>query len=299
MILVTGATGYLGHRVVRQLLGQGKKVRAMVIENDPFLNRLDGLDCEVVVGDITKPETLVNAVSGVKTVIHCAAVIVSNNPDLFHRINYEGTRNLVEKSVEAGVEHFIFISAAAADYKMRTDYGDSKLESERLMEKAGKTNFTIVRPTIIYSKDGGHELNIYVDLMRKIPIIFPLVGSGSARKSPVYVEDVADGICRLVDKPVSYGKTYNFSGGSDVSMKEFTKLWGEAHGVDRIIVPIPMPLVWLAVKVFGMLFKNPPLDRNRVLGIINDANFSNEEAVRDIGYAPTPLLEGLEKAFQS
>ncbi len=297
MILVTGATGYVGHRVVKRLCEQGKSVRVMVIKNDPLINRLDGLDCEIVTADITKPETLDSVVKGIKTCIHLAAVLVSHNRELFHKINYEGTKALVDKCVEAGVEHFIYISAAAANYKIRTDYGNSKVESEKIMVKKDNTNFTIIRPTIIYSKDGGQELMIYLDLMKKVPLVFPIVGSGKALKRPVFVEDIADGLSKLVDNPRTFGKTLNFAGGSEISLIGFTRLWARAHGVKRIMVPIPMTLVWLVVRLLGILMKKPPIDRNRVLGIINDANFSIKESKELIGYDPLPVDLGLAKAF--
>ncbi len=297
MILVTGATGFLGHMVVKQLTEQGREVRALVIKNDPLISSLDGLDCDIYTGDITKPESLVGIMEGIETVIHLAAIMVSDNKELFHWINYEGTKNVVCQAVESKVKHFIYVSAAAADYKIRTDYGDSKFESEKLMKKQGSTNFTIIRPSIIYASHGGQELDIYTEFMKKIPLFFPLVGSGNALKKPVYVDGVVDGLCKLVDKPVSYGKTYNFNGGSDINMLDFTRLWAKAHGVQRLIIPIPMPLIWITVKFLGIFMKNPPVDRNMVLGIINDANFSNEDAVMDIGYNPITLKEGFKKAF--
>ena len=150
IILVTGATGFIGSRLVRRLCVSGYSVRAMVMDNDPLLFKLQGVNCEIVNADITEPATLRPCLEGVKTVFHLAAVLVSGNKELFHKINYQGTENLVNAAVDAGVEHFVYISAAAAGYAKRTTYGESKLKSESLMKRPGKTKFTIIRPTLLY-----------------------------------------------------------------------------------------------------------------------------------------------------
>ena len=74
MILVTGATGYIGNRLVKKLLKHGHRVRAMVIENEPLLENLKGVDCEIAEGDITRKESLKTCLEGIKTVFHCAGI---------------------------------------------------------------------------------------------------------------------------------------------------------------------------------------------------------------------------------
>src|SRR3990167_2597067 len=96
MILVTGATGYIGNRLVKWLCKCGHRVRAMVMDNDQLLYQLEGIKCDIMKGDITVPQTLRSCLEGIKTVFHLAAVLVSANKELFHKINYEGTKNLVD-----------------------------------------------------------------------------------------------------------------------------------------------------------------------------------------------------------
>ena len=89
MILVTGATGFIGNRLVRRLCESGYNVRAMVIDSDPLLSQLHGINCKIVKGDITAPGTLRICLEGVKTVFHLAAVLVSGNKELFHKVNFQ------------------------------------------------------------------------------------------------------------------------------------------------------------------------------------------------------------------
>ncbi len=297
MILVTGATGYIGSRLIRRLCASGYSVRAMVIDNDPLLTRLEGISCEIVRGDIATPRTLRPCLDGVKTVFHLAAVLVSGDKQLFHTVNYQGTENLVNAAVEAGVEHFVYISAAAAAYKKRTAYGDSKLRSETLMHRTGNTRYTIIRPTLVYGAGGGQEFNLYVQYLRRFPFIIPVMGMGKARKRFVWVEDIVDGLTRLVGKPVSYGKTYNFSGGTDLNMWECTRLIGRTFGIKKPLIGIPLWLCNLAAAVAALCIRYPLLNRDSILGVTMDANFDFEEAAKDIGYHPIGIEEGFKKAY--
>ena len=297
MILVTGGTGFMGSRLVKQLVEKGHTVRAMAIENDRQLPNLEGVDCEIVIGDITKPQTLEEPMKGVKTVFHLAAVLVSDNPELFHRINYEGTRNVVDKAVEAGVEHFVYISAAAANYKVRTTYGETKIQAEQLMKKKrGNTNFTIIRPTLIYGPGGGgQELVMYIEQLKKFKGFTPLVGAGKVMKRWVWINDVIEGLTLLVDNPVTYGKMYNFGGGSAHTMREYTEMLSRQFGINKPIVPIPVPVCYAIAWFLKIVQKKPILKRDTILGVTMDADFSIEEAKRDLGYAPISFDEGLKK----
>ena len=299
IILVTGATGFIGSRLVRRLCVSGYSVRAMVMDNDPLLFKLQGVNCEIVKADITEPATLRPCLEGVKTVFHLAAVLVSGNKELFHKINYQGTENLVNAAVDAGVEHFVYISAAAAGYAKRTTYGESKLKSESLMKRPGKTKFTIIRPTLLYGTGGGQELNLYVDCLRQFPLIVPVIGMGKARKRPVWVDDIVDGLERVVDKPITYGKTYNFSGGIDMSMWEYTRFICQTFRINKPLIGIPVWFCNSIAAIIALFVKNPILDRDTIIGVTMDANFSFEEAKQDIGYYPVDTEEGLRNIFAS
>jgi NADH dehydrogenase len=269
----------------------------MVIDHDPMLSKLHEVNCEMVKGDITAPVTLRPCLEGVTTVFHLAAVLFSGNKELFHKINYQGTENLVNAAVEAGVEHFVYVSAAAAGYKERTTYGESKLRSEALMKGRGNTRFTIIRPTLLYGVGGSQEFNLYLNHLRRFPFIVPVLGMGKARKRLVWLEDVVAGLSMVVDKPVTYGKTYNFSGGTDLSMWEYTELICRTFGIKKPLIGIPLWFCNLIAAIAPLFIKDPLLKKDTIRGVTMDANFSFEEATRDIGYHPIEIQEGLRKVF--
>jgi NADH dehydrogenase len=269
----------------------------MVVDNDPLLSKLHGVNYKMVNGDITAPETLRPCLAGVKTVFHLAAVLFSGNKELFHKVNYQGTQNLVNAAVEAGVEHFVYVSAAAAGYKEKTAYGESKLRSEALMKRRGNTRFTIIRPTLLYGAGGSQEFNLYVNFLRGFPFIVPVIGMGKARKRLVWLEDVVAGLAMVVDKPVTYGKVYNFSGGTDMSMWECTRLLCRTFEIKKPLIGIPLWLCNLIAALAPLFIKDPLLKKDTILGVTMDANFNFEEATQDIGYHPVGIVEGLRKVF--
>ncbi len=300
MILVTGGTGFMGSRLVKRLVEKGHRVRAMAIENDRQLPNLEGVDCEIVIGDITKPQTLEEPMKGVKTLFHLAAVLVSDNPKLFHKINYEGTKNVIDKAVEAGVAHFVYISAAAANYKVRTTYGETKIQAEQLMKERGNKNFTIIRPTLIYGPGGGgQELVMYMEQLKKLSRIgfVPLVGTGKAMKRWVWINDVIEGLTLLVDNPVTYEKIYNFGGGSAHTMREYTNMLCQQLQINKPIVPIPVPICYVLAWFLKIVQRKPILKRDTILGVTMDGDFSIEQAKKEIGYNPIRFEEGIRKIF--
>ena len=293
--MVTGATGFIGAGLVRRLAGSGVAVRAMVVDGDPRVAALDGVACERAGGDITRAETLAGALAGADVVVHLAAVLVADDPGLFRRVNLEGTRNLVNAALAAGVGHFVYVSAAAAGYSVRTTYGETKHLAEQLMrDPSGRTQFTIVRPTLVFGPGGGgQELVAYVNQLRRFRRLVPLVGDGAARKRWVHVDDLVDGLVRVVERPVSRGKTYNFGGGDAHSMREYTELICRRLGLEAPLVAVPVWACRLVAGLLGLVQRSPLLKRDTIIGVTQDADFEIDSARRDLGYAPMAFAEWL------
>ena len=109
MILVTGASGYLGSHIVKQLVEAGKSVRALARSRAraEAEGRLAGFKIEWAEGDVTKPESLAEAITGVEAVVHTVAVAIEKGPGAYEAINYQGTVNVVNAAKAAGVKRFV------------------------------------------------------------------------------------------------------------------------------------------------------------------------------------------------
>jgi NADH dehydrogenase len=281
---------------VRGLVEAGWRVRALVLPGDALRERLAGLGCDIREGDVADAATLRGACTGVDTVYHLAAVILSHDASVFARVNREGTAHVVAEAARAGVRHLIYVSSASVTYPKRTPYADSKLAAEELVKAERSFAHTIVRPTLVYDAGGGQELLLFLDYLRRFPVV-PFIGAGRALKRPVWAGDVIDGLLRLAGNAVAHGKTYNFSGGEAIAIADFGRLLLRHHGERRLFVPVPVPICRALAFVLGRLMKRPPLTASAIAGIVNDADLDPALAARELGYRAMPVREGLSLCF--
>jgi NADH dehydrogenase len=236
----------------------------------------------------------------VDTVYHLAAVILSYDPDVFRRVNFEGTANMVSCAADGGVRHFVYVSSASVTYPRRTPYAESKLAAERVVAQERAFSHTIVRPTLAYDENGGQEFLMFLEYLRRFPVV-PFIGTGKAIKRPVWTGDIGDGLLRLAGNPVAHGKTYNFSGGEPISMIEFARLvlrhHGGERGGERPIVPVPVVACRALASAMGVTMRRPPLTSSAIDGIVNDADLDPSSATRDLGYEPIGVREGFQRCF--
>lgn len=294
MILVTGASGTVGVRLVQRLAASGSTVRALVLPDDPFRGRLADTRCEVVEGDITRPQTLDRAVDGVQTVFHLAAIILSDDEQAFERVNLGGTRNLLAAARVAGVEHFIYVSSASVVYPHTTPYSRSKRAAELLVQRQEGMHYTVVRPTLVYERGGGQEFQLFADYVRRWPVV-PLVGSGGAKKSPVHVDDLINGLVAIAGNQKTFGKVYNLGGGETVTLRELAELLMEHQGTRRPFLPIPQVICKAVALAWGTVTRRRPLALHTLAGLTQDADLDTSGAAEDFGYAPIGVRRGLRE----
>jgi NADH dehydrogenase len=291
-ILVSGAAGVLGSRLVRKLAASGRKVRALVKPGDPCVERLRGVACEIREGDIEQAATLEGCFDGVDTVYHLAAVILSPDATVFKRVNRDGTAHMVAGAAAAGVRHFVYVSSASVVYPRRTPYAESKLAGEALVKGERRFAHTIVRPTLVYEGNGGQEFLLFQQYLERFPVV-PFIGDGRARKRPVFAEDIVEGLARIADNPRSHGRTYNFSGADSVSIRELAELMLARRGRRRPFVHLPVFLCQAAAVAMAVVMKDPPLSLQAIAGLVNDADLSPDDAIADLGYRPIGVRQGL------
>jgi len=297
MILVTGASGTIGARLVRVLLARGFPVRGLVLADDPAVSRLLETDCEIARGDITRPETLGRAFDDVDTVYHLAAVLLTRDESLLQRVNVQGTSNVLQASIRAGVRHFVQVSSASVVYPRSTPYSRSKREGEDTVRRSNGIAWTIVRPTLVFEREEGLEFQIFREQVLRFPVV-PFVGRGDALKRPVLVDDLVSGLAAIAGCERSFGKTYNLSGGEAISLRRMARLLLERHGLaHRPILPLPVPLCRVLARGLSRLGVRAPLTPSAVAGLTQDADLNPAEACEDLGYEPRGFSEALQLVF--
>lgn len=295
MIFLTGATGYVGSHLVRRLVGTGVGVRALVLPSDPGETFLR-YPVEVVRGDVTDLTSFEAHGEGVDAIVHLAALMLPALPTRIHHVNVGGTDALLRFAARRGIGRFVYVSAVSAVYPEKNSYGRSKAEAEKLVTGSG-LDYTILRPTMIYGVDGGLHFQKLVRLLRRIPLVFPIVGSGRARLQPVYIDDVVAAIETVVAHPRARGKTYNVSGATVVRFEALVDMILTEIGLRRLKVRVPASLCTMVARGVATLFPASFLSPEAILGLSQDAALDHGEFQRDLGYSPLPLEVGLKLAL--
>ncbi len=295
MILVTGVTGFIGSRLARRLVERGFAVRGLALPGDPA-DAVGGLPVDLVRGDVTDPDSLRGHGTGVTAIVHAAALMLPNTADAIRRVNVDGTANVIDLARSAGIRRLVYLSAVSAVYARKNAYGRSKQDAERLVADSG-LGFTILRPTMVYGPGGGLHFQRLVGLVDRLPFVVPVPGPGTARLQPVFIDDVVSAIEGALGEPRAIGRTYDVSGASVVTFDELVDAILKARGRRRVKVHAPLGLCLAAARALS-LFPGPSfLSTDALLALNEDATLDHAQTMRDLGWKPLTLAEGLDRVF--
>jgi nucleoside-diphosphate-sugar epimerase len=318
--LITGATGFIGGHLAERLVGEGHRVRCLV-RSSSDTSRLDALDVELAVGDLTSPRSLAAAADGCQAVLHCAAHVSDwATVEEISRINVEGTRNLLQAAVDASVRRFVHFSTtdvygypggAAIDEthaptRFRNWYAQTKLAAEdevRHMEREHALDAVILRPATVY---GPRSTDVVGEIARAIRggRMF-LVDGGRAVAGLCYVENLIDAAVLALRHDAAPGQAFNVTDGLEVTWKEFTDDLARGLGCSPVRWSLPY---WLASGIgfslehgYRLLRKTtrlttPPLLSRQAVHVLGlNQDFSNRKARDLLGWEPrVDYAAGLE-----
>jgi nucleoside-diphosphate-sugar epimerase len=265
-----------------------------VLPEDPGASVLEGTGCEVVAGDVTRAASLAGSCSDVDTVCHLAATVLSRDDRQFDEVNHVGTVNLLREAERAGVKHFVYVSSASVTYRQLTPYAASKVAAESAVKAAGMP-FTIVRPTLVYDRVGGHEFEIFRSVVKKLPIL-PLPGGGRAIKRPIWAEDVVQGLSQIVKSDLR-GRTYNLSGATSISMRDLAALVVKQSGRVPLVLPVPESWSRAVMQMMLRLGVAGNLSQATISGWVEDADLAPTLAQRELNFHPLGIREGFGQCF--
>jgi uncharacterized protein YbjT (DUF2867 family) len=255
MILVTGATGFVGRHLVARLQGRGETIRPLV-RDERTARRADGAGIEPAIGDVTDRESLFRAMDGVDTVIHLVAIIVEKGDATFERINAAGARNVAEAARAAGVKRLLHMSANGVQDNPRYPYLQSKWQGEQAVVASGLP-YAALRPSLIFGA-GDQFFNTLATLVRLNPIV-PIVGDGRAMFQPVWVEDVCTCFLKLLDDDAYLGQSYEIGGPEQLSYEDLVDVVMRVLGTRKPKVHVPVALMKPAAAVMEALLPKPPV----------------------------------------
>jgi uncharacterized protein YbjT (DUF2867 family) len=291
-VLLTGGTGFIGPHVAHALRARDEHVRALV-RNPARATRLTAWGVELAQGDVTDPASLRAACDGVDTVVHLVSIIKGSQAD-FDRIMTQGTRTLVAAAQDAGVRRFVLASALGLDEttKDAVPYFAAKWEMERAVRESG-LDHVIFRPSFVFGRDGG-VLPTFVRLARFAPVT-PIVGPGTQKLQPIWVEDLAQYYAHAVAEPTVSG-TFEVGGPDAVTWNEFWERLKRTLGVRRPSIHMPFGAMRAQATLTERL-PGAPVTRDQLTMLaLGDNVVRDASAVETFQLPLTPLDEQLRRA---
>ncbi len=290
-VLVTGATGFLGRRVVQKLLDHNYQVRCLV--RTPGRERILSQDSvDVYYGSINDPEALLSACQGVEQIIHLVAVIREQGAVTYDAVNRGGVEKVVAAARAAGgVQHFVHVSALGAGNNPEFSYLQSKWQGERAVIESGLT-YTIIRPAIIFG-EGDEFLNALAALVRLFPLV-PVISTGRNRLQPIWVDDVAQCIALSLSRHDLQRHTLELGGPEQLSYNEIVTIISRVMGKRRMRLHIPTWLMRINVAIMDLFMSRPPIN-SEMLKMLRVRNVAEVDTVEQtFGFTPTGLEEGID-----
>lgn len=292
MVAVFGGSGFLGRHIVQTLARRGYRVRVAVRRpNDAMFLRPMGVvgQVEPVQANIRDDASVRAAVAGADAVVNLVGVLHESGRQTFAAVQAEGAARVARAAKEEGIAHFLHVSAIGADEDSPSAYARSKAAGEKAVREA-LPHATIVRPSIVFGPDDNF-FNRFAALARLSPVL-PLIGGGETKLQPVYVQDLAEGIARIIESGDG-GKVYEFGGPEVHTFRALMEETLRATYRKRLLLPLPAPLATL-VSYVTQFIPNPPLtpDQVRMLGtdnVVSEAAQAEGRTLEGLGVSLTAL----------
>lgn len=321
MVLITGATGAIGPRVVHTLYQAGYRIRTFSVDA-PALGIFPP-NVEIVLGDVTEKANIQSAMQGVDTVVHMAALLHIVNPqyelrEKYERINIGGTATVVEAALVAGVRRVVLSSTIAvygqshgqvlneqSSVHPDTFYSQTKLTAEKIVLNAKRKNGqplgTVLRLGAVYGSriKGNYErLTHALAHHRFIPI-----GNGLNRRTLVYDKDVGSAVVLTVTHPVAAGRIFNVTDCRYHTLNEIIE--AICFVLDRKVPCLSLPvgptrsLVGFVEKGCQAMGLTPPITRELIDKYTEDIAVDGSLIQKELGFMPQyDLKTGWEEAIR-
>ncbi len=238
MLLLTGATGSIGSRLLPLLLERGEDVRCLVREPRRLGPRR--VDVQIALGDLgemSDPYLVRQALRGVDTVVHLAATIRDQPPRRIEELNGLATVRLLRAAERSGVRRFVFFSAMDAASAQRTRFFRAKWLAEQAVASS-PLKTTVIAPSVVYDHSDP-----WVTLLRRFTFlpVLPVSGTGKALFQPIWAADVAR--CTIAALDREDRDRYELAGPETLSYDDMGDLVSRIAGRPRPLVHLPLPLV--------------------------------------------------------
>ena len=261
LITVFGGNGFLGRRIVRHLLDHGFQVRSASRhpERLGLASRLDA-GPETATADIHDDSSVAAALVGAYGAVNAVSLYVERGRVTFDAVHVEAAARVARLARASGTERMIHVSGIGSDPGSSAPYIAARARGEIAVQE----NFPgaiVIRPAVMFGP-GDVFLTTVVRLLRILPV-YPMFGRGETKLQPVYVEDVAEGIARVLSGAGGSVASYEFAGARVYTYKELLRTIADRIGARPRLVPLPFAL-WEFLALGAESLPGSPLTRNQV-----------------------------------
>lgn len=307
-VFITGALGFIGGTIAARLRSEGVEVRGVDARAEPELG--------VIAGDVSAAGTWQAHAAGCDTVIHTAAIVSFRaGLDDFHRVNVLGTRNALDAAIAGGAARFIQLSSVTVfgnDFPDGADehhpvrllgvpYVDTKIAGEQVVlqaHAAGEMSVTVIRPGDVYGPGSRPWILTPLQEIERGRLILPAGGRGI--HSPVYVDDLVDGILRAASHEQAAGHVITISGSSGVTAGDYFGRIAWMTGRARVRTAptrVLLALTGAQAAAERALSRPSEISPSAVRYLTRTGTYSIEKARRMLGYEPkVELEEGMRRS---
>ena len=311
-VLITGATGFIGGHLVDRFLAKGDHVRALVRPGNQFGKELDRKGVEVIRGDVQEYKHVVRVMSGIDTVIHCAAVVTDwASKKEYLNVTVGGTRNICKAATKEDIGRLVHISTSDVfgrseksvmdeSYPLKRwkkPYPDYKIKAEEICwmyHREQRLPVTMVYPCRVYGKNDFTFVAELADAIIKKELIF---WRKKALIWPTYIDNLGDLIVQISEDDRAVGNGYLAHDGESITLQHFCENIAKALDVPLIKRHIPYTAAYSYAKLMETLFRatrnkaRPSLTTYLVKNFGSRLRFSIAKAKQELGWQPPVSFE--------
>ena len=301
-IFLTGATGYVGRQIIRDLVDAGHQVSALVRKgSEDKLPPGVAEKVAIIPGNILHPDSYLAEVRSSEVCINLPGLLreFPKRGITFEGVHYQGTKLLVDAAAKAGHLRFIQMSALGVREGAAPKYQETKFRAEEYL-KSSTLRWTIFRPSLMFGNEKEGVANFFTvlrDLLSLVPFVVPVLGNGKYRLQPVAVQNVSQGFVKSIALENTVGKTYDVAGPDRYTYDELLDVVAYVTGKHKMKFRQPMPLMKLAAAMLGG-FKFFPVSSEQIT-MLEEENISDrwQEFFNVFSIAPLRLMENIHKGF--
>jgi NADH dehydrogenase len=291
-VLVTGANGHLGRRLIRRLSGIRAVVRseraAATLRALPEAARLD-----IEILDYRDVERLTRATGGCRYAVHLTGIIRETRDNRYIDAHEATCEALARASAAAGIERIVYLSILGSDPASPNACLASKGRAERILLDA-ETPAVILRVPMVL---GPGDATTRVVASEARARLLPLIGGGRTRTQPIYADDVVEAMLAAMTRPGLDDVILDLAGPESLTQRDFVARAAQLHGRRPTVIPIPLAVVRGLALLAERLLANPPLTRAMLGVLCQDDCVDPETACKELGIELTPLDEALRRSI--